>query len=320
MRIVFLGSPDTVVGVLRRLVDASKAQGFQVVGVVSQPARPVGRGRELVDPPVAAVAKELGLPTLQPLKCSDPEFLQAFRDWAPDIAVTAAFGQILPAAFLQIPTRGTINIHPSLLPAYRGATPVPSAIAAGEVESGVTVLFTVQKLDAGAIILQSRSKIAPDEVAGTMTQRLFDEGGELLLKAIDQLRDPSFKGVEQDEKKVTHCKKFAKEDGLVNWDHSNEDIYNQFRAFEPWPGSYSFLNSRRVSLTAMKLGTESVSHLEPGQVVYDKKERALSVGTGEGTILITKIKPAGGKEVNAEAFWNGLKDRTNIKFANEGTV
>ncbi len=318
MRVVFLGSPDSVVSVLKRLHSQCEVHGDQLVGVVSQPARPVGRGREMVDPPIAQAAKDLNLPILQPETCKDPEFLNQFRAWQPDVAITAAFGQILPAAFLEIPKRGTINIHPSLLPRYRGATPVPSAIAAGETESGVTILFTVQKLDAGNIIVQSPSGVAPDEVAGAMTERLFAEGGELLFKALSLLRDTAFVGTPQDERKVTHCKKFTKDDGLIAWDMSKEDIYNKYRAFNPWPGSFSFLAARRVSIVAMKLGAESLSYLEPGQVVYDKREKALCVGTGEGTILLTKLKPAGGKEVHAEAFWNGLKDRTDVRFSNEG--
>ncbi len=316
MRVVFLGSPEVVVGVLEELVHKGKNYGVEVVGVVSQPPRPVGRGRELLDPPVAKAAKELGIPVLQPERSSDETFLSQFSQLKPDVAITAAFGQILPAKFLEIPRRGTINIHPSLLPKYRGATPVPSAIAAGETHSGVTILFTVQKLDAGAIILQAGSSIGPSETSGQMTKRLFDEGGHLLFEALHLLKDPSFQGKPQDEAQVTHCKKFSKEDGLVAWEGSCEDIYNRYRAFEPWPGSYSFLQGRRVSLVGVKLGNESVSHLMPGEVIFDKREKALRVGTGEGTILITKLKPAGGKEVQAEAFWNGMKDRSLVRFAN----
>lgn len=318
MRLVFLGSPDAVLAPLETLHTQAKAWGHELVGVVSQPARPVGRGQNLVDPPVAAYAKANGIPVLQPEKASEPAFLDAFKAWRPDVAITAAYGQILTDAFLAIPARATINIHPSLLPKYRGAIPVPQALMEGETESGVTILFTVKKLDAGNVIAQERTPIGPEETAGALTLRYFALGAKMLEPALKKLQDPAFTGEPQDEKKVTHCRKIEKQQGMIDWEQPAEDSFNRFRAFNPWPGSYTFLQGKRLAVTEMAPEPQGMSGLEPGHAVFDKKHQCLMVGTGDGTLRILKLKPAGGKEQNAAAFWNGLKDRSRVVFSHEG--
>lgn len=312
MRIVFLGSPEEVIAPLNYLLEVRK--DFEVVAVISQPAKPQGRGRTIEDPPVAKFAKARGLATLQPQKASDPEFLARFRELKPDVAVTAAYGQILSDEFLSIPARGTINIHPSLLPAYRGATPVQSAIASGETQTGVTILFTVKKLDAGNIILQKVYEIGSDERAGELMPRLFKESARLLADALDQLKDPNFAGTPQDPAKVTHCQKIDKTDGNIAWHKDAEKIYNRFRAFDPWPGSYTFLAGKRVAVTGMRPTKDLMTSQDPGEFVFDKKSHCLTVGTGSEPLQITHLKPSGGGVVNAAAFWNGLKDRSSPRF------
>lgn len=247
MRLIFLGSPEAVLAPLETLQTQAKAWGHELVGVVSQPARPTGRGQNLVDPPVALFAKANGIPVLQPEKASDPVFLQAFKDWSPDVAITAAYGQILSDAFLAIPKRATINIHPSLLPKYRGAIPVPAALMEGETTSGVTILFTVKKLDAGNLIVQAKTPIQPKETAGELTTRYFVLGATLLESALRKLADPSFAGDPQNEKLVTHCRKIEKQHGIIDWQLPAEDTFNRFRAFSPWPGSYTFLQGKRLA-------------------------------------------------------------------------
>jgi methionyl-tRNA formyltransferase len=317
MRLIFMGSPEPVIAPLETLRTQGPGRGHELVAVVSQPARPVGRRGDLTDPPLATYAKQHGLPVLQPEKASDPAFLDALRALAPDVIVTAAYGQILTSEFLAIPKRATINIHPSLLPRYRGAIPVPAALMEGELVSGVTILFTVQKLDAGNIIVQEASKIAPRETAGALTTRYFALSGPLLLTALDRLADPSFVGTPQDERLVTHCRKIKKEDGCVDWHRPAEETANRFRAFEPWPGTYTFHAGKRLALTDLDAETDSATAAEPGSFSFDKKLHALKVATGQGHILVTKLKPAGGKEINAAAFWNGLKDRSHPRFTCE---
>lgn len=314
MRLVFLGSPEAATAPLKTLLEQGPAHGHQLIAVVSQPARPIGRKKDPVDPPVAALAKHAGLLTLQPEKASDPTFLSTLADLAPDVAITAAYGQILTPNFLTIPKRATINIHPSLLPRYRGATPVPAALLDGQKISGVTLLFTVQKLDAGAIILQERSPIDEQETAGTLTSRYFALGGAMLFPALEKLQDPAFTGTPQDESQVTHCRKIQKQDGLLDWERSAEDIVHRFRAFEPWPGTFTFHQGRRLALVDLRLSSEGISALAPGEAVLDKRRRCLSVGTGDGAVQVGKLTPAGGKPQTAEAFWNGLKDRSRVIF------
>jgi len=317
MRIVFLGSPEEVISPLDLLLK-SRGSGIELVGVVSQPAKPQGRGRVPEDPAVAKFAKVNAIPTFQPQRASDPEFLDQFKALEPDVAVTAAYGQILTDAFLAIPKRATINIHPSLLPKYRGATPVQSAIAAGESTTGVSILFTVKMLDAGPIILQRPFTIGSNERSCQLMPRLFKESGSMLLEAIDMLKSSDFIGIPQNENKVSHCRKINKTDGNINWEHEAEEIFNHFRAYDPWPGSHTFFGGRRVVVNDMALDSDAITSLEPGHFVFDKKNHCLVVGTGSGPLQITNIKPAGGGVINAAAFWNGLKDRSHPVFTSHG--
>ena len=319
MRLIFMGSPEPVIAPLETLRSQGGRYGHELVAVVSQPARPVGRKGDLTDPPVAAYAKQAGLRVLQPERASDPDFLAELHALSPEVIITAAYGQILTQDFLAIPSRATINIHPSLLPRYRGAIPVPAALMDGEDVSGVTILFTVQKLDAGNIILQEKSAIGARETAGQLTARYFAMSGPLLLQALDRLADPQFVGTPQDEKQVTHCKKIKKEYGRIDWRRPAEDTANYFRAFEPWPGTYSFYGDKRIAFTDLTADLDHATIGTPGSFGFDKKLHALRVATGRGNLLIYQLKAAGGKEVNAAAFWNGLKDRSDPRFLNEGT-
>lgn len=313
MRVVFLGSPEEVVPVLQSLERLAADGACALVGVVSQPARPMGRGSVVQDPPVAAYAKSKGIPTWQPAKASEAQFLSELALAAPDICVTAAYGQILSTAFLQIPKRATINIHPSLLPRHRGATPVPAAFLSGDADSGVTVLFTVKELDAGAIILQESSPIAPEETAVTLMRRLFVQGGDMLGPALRLLADPSFVGTPQDLTAVTHCRKIDKTDGLVNWNDSAEMIIRRFRAYDPWPGTYTMWRGARVSFEDVQSSAEERRDA-PGIFSFDKASQALLVTTGKGVVAVKQLKPAGGKSQPAAAFWNGIKDRSLLQF------
>jgi methionyl-tRNA formyltransferase len=318
MRIIFLGSPKEVLAPLDALLKLQEQKIHEVVAVVSQPAKPVGRKNVLTDPPLAQYAKSLGLTVLQPDKVSSPEALAALRELKPDLCLTAAYGQILSDAFLQIPTRGTINIHPSLLPRYRGAIPVPAALLDGLTETGVTILFTVKQLDAGAIILQRKEPIRADDTTESLTERLFVLAGTMLPEALELLEDRSFAGVPQDPAQVTHCRKIDKEDGLVVWSKSAQEISNALRAYYPWPGSFSFTHKGRVTLlqASSPLDHGAAGLVEPGEFVFDKKRGGILVKCGEGALLLTKFKPAGGKEVDARSFWNGLNTEKG-KFYHE---
>ncbi len=310
-----MGSPAEVVTPLKSLYEQGAAHSLTLVGIVSQPARPAGRGGKLADPPVAIFGRERSIPTLQPESAKDPGFLDSIRRLQPDVIVTAAYGQILTDEFLKIPKIATINIHPSLLPAYRGATPIPAALMDGLKTTGVTILFTVKQLDAGNIILQKTFEISPNETALALTQRLFSESGPMLLEVLSLLsKNPGFKGSPQDTAAATFCRKISKEMGQIDWSMDAVTIFNRYRAFHPWPGSYTTLGSKVVAITEMSFGDHAGPKDNPGTFGYDKSNKSMLVHCGKGSIRVNKLKPAGGKEMDAAAFWNGLKDRSNLQF------
>jgi methionyl-tRNA formyltransferase len=315
-RIVFMGSPAEVVTPLRFICEQGASSDLEVVAVVSQPARPVGRGAKVADPPVAAFAKNNGMKCLQPESAKAKEFLEDMRSLRPDVVVTAAYGQILSDDFLQIPKIATINVHPSLLPAYRGATPVPATLLDGLTFSGVTILFTIKQLDAGNIISQKQFQISPNETCGELTERLFAESGPMLLNALERLApEPLFKGFPQDHSKATFCRKIDKDMGAVNWESDAKSVMDHFRAFQPWPGSFTLLGDRRISLTKMTLDDSNALDETPGTVTFDKASKCIRVTCRKGLVAVHKLKPAGGKEMDAVSFWNGLKDRSAVVFS-----
>ena len=298
MRICFFGSPSEVIPLLETL-----SKHCELVAVVTQPAKPCGRGKVLTDPPVAQYAKFKGLKIMQPISAKSPEFLAELQSFKPDLCITAAYGQILSDEFLKIPTRGTINIHPSQLPQYRGATPVPSALLNGDKQTGVSILFTVKKLDAGAIILQQKFAIKDDETAGELTSRLFKESGKLLTTAIEKLEDKSFGGIAQNEKEVSHCKKITKADGEINWNDPAEKIFNQYRAYTPWPGVFTFSQEKKRFIFG-KI-TFSKEDLNTPQGTCFFHENRLMVSCGRGSIEIHSLQPEGKKMVASHTLLNG---------------
>lgn len=319
IKVIYLGSPKEAIKPLEYLL--KHASNVNVVGVVSQPAKLAGRGKKkkLVDPPVAEFAKENNLMVLQPISARNEDFLSSLQELAPDIMITCAYGQILCSNFLSIPSRATINIHPSLLPKYRGATPVQAALRDGLTSTGISILFTVKKLDAGAIISQKVYTIERDETSDQLLNRLFTESGPLLVQAIDKLQDPSFSGEAQEEEEVTFCQKISKEDGLIDWSSSASDIFNQYRAFTPWPGIYSYLGPKRVilqDLAAIKedLDTKPSQQEQLGSFNYCKQLKMLVVKTNTGQIGVGSLKLEGSKSVDAASFWNGLKNKTSQRF------
>ncbi len=311
MKLIFLGSPAEVLPLLKKLMDLEQSHEHQLLAVVSQPAKPFGRKRKLQDPPVAAFAKENHILCLQPAKATDSDFLDRLRELDADVMITAAYGQILSDEFLAIPKRATINIHPSDLPKYRGATPVQSALFDGCEQTAVTILFTVRKLDAGALICRKGVAIGATETCSDLLAKLFMIGAELLPDALKALENPSFTGTPQDERQVTHCRKIQKQDGKIDWQQSAASIFNQYRAFFPWPGSFTYHRNKRILITGMHIPNERPADLPMlglGEFFYTKPHQQLWVGCGQDTMIaVTKLKPEGSKELDATAFWNGVK-------------
>jgi methionyl-tRNA formyltransferase len=264
----------------------------------------------LQDPAVAEYATSKGIPVLQPLSAKDPEFLAQLRALTPDLMITCAYGQILNEEFLAIPSRGTINIHPSLLPYYRGATPVQTSLLHGDTVTGVTILFTVKALDAGAIISQKVFPIVAHETAGDLQDRLFRSCRPLLSDALKKLQDPSFVGTEQNVDMVTQCRRIKKEFGQIAWDKNSGEVMNAYRAYQPWPGSFTFYQGIRIvvsNLALRKDAGELVLANIPGSFCFDKESQQLVIKTADGYIGVENVQREGGSMTTAAQFWHGLK-------------
>ncbi len=312
MRLIYLGTPACAVFPLEDILALAPSHHCELVGVVSREAQLVGRGKKknLQDPAVAHFAKNLAVPVLQPASARDPDFLEQLRALKPDLLITCAYGQILSDEFLAIPSRGTINIHPSLLPKFRGATPVQTALLQGEPYTGVTILFTVKQLDAGAIISQKIFPIAPGETAGELQDRLFKSLKPLLNDAFNKLRDPDFAGMPQDPSLVSLCRRIKKEFGQIEWSQAGETLINAYRAYAPWPGSFSFYQGKRVVFSQICSLPEEHSFpegQEPGSFCFDQASGLLVVQCGAGLVGVSSLQREGGSLASAGDFWHGLK-------------
>ena len=300
-KIVFMGTPDFSVPVLTMLKD----EGFEILAVVTQPDRPVGRKRVLTPPPVKAEAVRLGLPVLQPEKLRHSSELEEIINLQPDLIITAAYGQILPKELLEAPELGCINVHASLLPKYRGGAPIHQAIIDGETETGVTIMYMVEKLDAGNIISQVLVPIGETDTTGILFNKLSAAGTQLLKETLPSILDKTNESIEQDEEKVTFASNISREQERIDWSKNGIAIYNQIRGLYPWPGSYSVFQGENVKIWRAEK-TDIISEAKPGTIIKRLKDK-LIIKTGNGTsIAITELQPAGKKRLTAEEFMNGV--------------
>jgi methionyl-tRNA formyltransferase len=296
MRIVFMGSAALAVPSLRALLDAS---GDEVVGVVSQPDRPAGRRRLLTPCPLKAFAEERGLLTMTPEKVGDPESVEALRALRPDLFVVVAYGQYIPSKVIALALNEAINVHPSLLPKYRGSAPIQWAILHGDAMTGVSIIYLARKMDAGDILRQEPHPIDPDDTSATLHDKLAALGASLLLKALDDIRQGTVQRTVQDESRAVEIRKLAKEDGRIDWTLPAETIRNRIRAFDPWPGSFCLLPGGDI----LKVWKASVEAGEgpSGELLDD----ALLVATGRGALRLTEVQPSGKGRMPAASFLNG---------------
>ena len=307
LKVVFMGTPDFAVPSLKALKEA----GYEVPLVITQPDRPAGRGKKLTPPPVKVVAEELDIPVYQPEKVKgNSELLETLRKINPDLIVVAAYGKILPDEILNLPKFGCINVHASLLPEYRGASPIQSALLDGKEETGVTIMKISPELDAGDIISQRKVKIEKSDNAQTLHDKLAKVGAELLVETIPDYVSGKITPVPQDHSKATYCKPIKKEMGRIDWTLPAERIFNMVRAFTPWPSAYAEFKGKRVKITE----AEPVNlQGNPGEVV--KADRELVVATGEGALRIKKIRPEGRKEITGEEFIRGYRVKVGDRFS-----
>lgn len=309
MRTIFFGTPDFAVPTLAALVSADLAPCL----VVTQPARPVGRGHRLQDPPVAVWAADHGLEVTQPERVNRTSFRALARGVAPDVAVVVAFGQIFRRRLLALPPMGCINLHASLLPRHRGAAPVQAAIAAGDVVTGVTTMRMTQGLDSGPMLLQEELAIGPEETTPELARRLADRGARLMVATLQGLAGGEIVARQQDEDLASYAPQLAKADGIVDWRRTATEIYNRLRAYTPWPGQSSVLLGRRVKLLWARPAAD-LTDREPG-VILGVRGDGLAVACGEGTVLeLQRAQLPGKKSVTAADFANGARLRPGQRF------
>lgn len=301
MRIVFMGSAELACPALEALLDAG---ADEVAAVVTQPPRPRGRRLQAEPCPVMKQAVARGLRVLDPESARDPAFVGALRALAPDAIVLVAYGQFLNREVLDTPSRGCLNLHPSLLPRYRGAAPIAWAVARGETVTGVTVMFMNDRMDAGDIVLQEESVVDPEDTAITLGARLARQGAGLLVRALDLVRRDAAPRRPQDEARVTWAPRLTKEDGRVDWRRSAAEIRNRVRGFQPWPGSYCVLPLPGApTLRILRVRIEpGAGH--PGTLLSVEGDGPL-VAAGADAVRLIEVQPAGRKVMPGSAFLRG---------------
>lgn len=297
-RIVFMGSPDFALPTLAALANA-----FNVVGVITQPDRPAGRGRKMQPPEVKVLAEALGLPIFQPVSLKTPESIEAIRNLSPDVIVVAAFGQILRQNILTIPTFGCVNVHASLLPRWRGAAPIQAAVLHDEV-SGVTIMKMDQGLDTGPILSQRSLPIPPDITAGVLSEQLAHLGAELLVETLPAYFAGEIEPQPQNETEATYAPKLSKADGELDFDREAEYLTRQVRAYNPWPGTFGYFKGTSVKVfQAHAVGPRLT---KPGKRYIVENQPAW--GTRNGLLVLDELQAAGKKRMSGEEFLRGTRD------------
>ncbi len=308
LRIVFFGTPEFAVPTLEALF----ASRHQVVGVVTQPDRPRGRGQRTSEPPVKASAIAAHVPVLQPERLKEPGFMDGLKAFNADIGVVAAYGKILTDDVLATPADGLINVHASLLPKYRGAAPVHRAIIAGERETGVTIMRVVKALDAGPMLARVRRQIGANETSEEIERALAAMGAKLLVATLDALVDGFVVEEPQNDDAATYAPRLTKEDGVVDWTQPAATIHNLIRGLHPWPLAFSFLAGRRIILRRSAPNPD-IESPGPGLIAAADGDR-LVVGTGAGVVALIEVQLEGKRAVTAREFLAGHHVRPGDRF------
>jgi len=310
VRLVFFGTPDFAVPSLRALI----GEGFDLAAVVTQPDRPRGRSRSvLVPPPVKEVALAESLPVLQPEHPNDPAFLDALRPYEPQLGIVVAYGHILRPDLLGLPARGMVNVHASLLPALRGAAPIPHAILAGLEETGVTIMQMDAGMDTGPILHQVPTPVATDETAGELEVRLAELGALALIEALALLEAGALTPRSQNERGATMAPKLAPETSRITWSDSTGRVGRHLRAMDPRPGAWTELEGKRIKLFGPHQAGAAPPHTTPGTIV--ETEPALLVATGDGLVQIFDVQPDGKNRLAASDWIRGRGARPGDRFA-----
>lgn len=297
MRIVFMGTPEFAVPSLKALCE----HGYDVVGVFTQPDRPKGRGNKMTPSPVKEYAVSRGIPVYQPQRIRR-DGVENLRWLAPDLCITAAFGQILSQEILDIPPLGNINVHASLLPRHRGSAPINWAILQGDKQAGVTTMMMDKGIDTGDMLLKRATDILPGETAGELTERMSRMGAELLLETLQALEQGTLQRIPQDESQMTYDPMLDKAMGVVDWTGSAADIVNRIHGLNPWPGCTTAWSGGRLKLLQAVIAEGAG---EPGEIIGADAKQGLTIACGSGAVSITKLQAPGGKPMNTKDYLRG---------------
>jgi methionyl-tRNA formyltransferase len=310
MRVVFFGTPQFAVPSLEHLIRSS----HQVVGVVTQPDRPRGRGQKMTDAPVKATALRHGIPVFQPRRLRDSEVVGTLTKWAPDLGVVAAYGKIIPESVLSLPRLGMINVHASLLPWYRGAAPVQRAVIDGVPQTGVTIMRMVAALDAGAMFAKVTRPVGPDETSDVVERDLAELGASLLVEVMEDLAVGRAIEEPQDDSLSTYASKVTKDEGLVDWTLPAVAIHNRVRGLYPWPHAFTYLEGKRLILMRTHVESEPTT-ASPGTIV-DVTGGLLQVATGDsGRLVIDEIQPEGRRAMKTRDYLAGHPIQAGVRFS-----
>lgn len=318
MRILFMGTPEFAVPSLEALAKS----GHEIIGVVTQPDRPKGRGQKLTPSPVKVVALDAGVIVYQPEKIKTPEFVEQLKSLSPDLIVVVAFGQLLSKEILEIPKYGCINVHASLLPQYRGAAPIHWAVINGETETGITIMQMDEGLDSGDSIISGAIPIEPEDTTGIIHDRLTQLGAQLLVKAVGMISNGTAVKTPQNHEKATYAPLLTKATEKIDWSQAPREVCNLVRGLNPWPGAYTTLGDKVLKIWLAQLcDVSAIAGLPPaisdtaaGEVVGRVPGAGFAVAAGGGYVVVTDVQLQGSKKLKAEEFMRGHNINKGIRL------
>lgn len=315
LSIIFMGTPDFAVPTLESIIIKST---YRIVGVVTQPDRPGGRGLKMIAPPVKKIAQKYDITYIQPEKIRKKNIKEWLRNCEPDVIVVVAYGKILPKSILEIPKKGCINVHASLLPEYRGAAPINWCLINGEYETGITTMLMDEGMDTGDILLQKSIIIDENENAQSIHDRLAQIGAELLIETLNRLVEGSLSPTKQDDSSATYAPMLDKEIGRIDWNKSAIEVHNLVRGLSPWPGAYTFFRGIRIKIYETNINKQDCDHSQdPGAFITLDKDNGLLVQTGNGTIWLKTLQPASKSRMPAQDFYNGYRCSPQDSFTSQ---
>lgn len=308
-RVLFYGSPDFAVPTLQALIDSP----YRPFAVVTQPDARAGRGRSLRPPPVKELTAEYTIPAIQPAKLRERAAISQIASLRPDLQIVAAYGQIIPAEILDLPAHGTLNVHASLLPRWRGAAPISAAILHGDAETGVTIMLVDETEDTGDILRRQSTTIDPDEHAGHLSDRLAQMGADLLLDTIPDWLDGKITPQPQVGERATRARRVKKQQGRIDWSQPAEQIARHVRAYTPWPAATTTLGGTSIRITQASSLSRATTE-KPGAIIGS--QATIDVATANGVLSVARLQRAGKRELSAEEFARGIRDLVGQRFGN----